>query len=303
MYEFMKRGCDIVLSSLALLVLSPLLVPVAVILKLTGEHYIFFVQQRVGLGGRPFGLLKFATMLKDSPRMATGDITVRNDPRVLPFGRILRKAKINELPQLINVLKGDMSLIGPRPLTFKHFAFYTDHVQEVINRVRPGLSGVGSLLFRSEENMVAASGIPPARFYEEHIAPYKGTLEEWYVTNQSIGLDFLAMLLTVWVVVFPNSRCCIRLLRYLPQPDSQVLSAWFGRADTQWIAERGRVAGVTEDVGEDAGPLAMVERAKIVAMPAKRKGKADMLRPGAKDGDLEETPLKGTPETGGLVGD
>jgi len=110
----MQRFLDIVLSGLALLVLSPLLVPIAIVLKLTGEGEIFYVQKRIGLGGKPFGLLKFATMLKNSPNLGTGTVTVKGDPRVLPVGRFLRKTKLNELPQLINILRGDMSIIGPR---------------------------------------------------------------------------------------------------------------------------------------------------------------------------------------------
>ncbi len=222
-----KRFCDIVLSFSALVLLSPLLVPVAVILKLTGEHYIFYVQQRVGLEGKPFGLLKFATMLRDSPNMGTGDITVRNDPRVLPFGKILRKTKINELPQLINVLKGDMSLIGPRPLTQKNFDYYSEEVKVIISRTRPGLSGVGSLMFRDEEAIIANSGLPPAECYERHIAPYKGELEAWYAEHKCVALDLLLVLLTVWVVLFPKSKHCAKLLRDLPRPDSPILSACF----------------------------------------------------------------------------
>ena len=99
----MKRFFDVFLSGMAILFFSPLLVPVIIILKLTGEHYIFYTQERMGKGGNHFGLLKFATMLKDSPNMGSGDITEKNDPRVLPFGRFLRKTKINELPQLINI--------------------------------------------------------------------------------------------------------------------------------------------------------------------------------------------------------
>ena len=103
----MQRFFDILFSGFALLVLSPLLVPVMSILKLTGEGYIFYVHPRIGRDGKIFKLLKFATMLKDSPNLGTGDITINNDPRVLPFGRILRKTKINELPQLINIFIGD----------------------------------------------------------------------------------------------------------------------------------------------------------------------------------------------------
>ena len=137
----MQRSLDILLSGLALLVLSPLLVPVAIALRLTGEGEVFFIQQRVGRGGQPFGLYKFATMLKDSPNIGTGELTVHNDPRVLPVGRFLRKSKINELPQLINVLIGDMSIAGPRPQTPRCFAAFPPAMQDRIKQVRPGLSG------------------------------------------------------------------------------------------------------------------------------------------------------------------
>ena len=200
----MKRLLDVVLSFLALVVLFPLLIPVVIILKLTGEHYIFYVHERVGRGGKPFGLLKFATMLKDSPNMGTGDITIRNDPRVLPFGRILRKTKINELPQIINVLLGDMSIIGPRPLTSKNFNYYSEEVKEIIGRMQPGLSGVGSIVFHDEEAIMVDSGMSYEEFYKLHISPYKGTLERWYYQNQSLLLDLKLIALTMLVVIRPG---------------------------------------------------------------------------------------------------
>ncbi len=175
----MKRFFDIILSGMAILVFSPLLLPVIIILKLTGEHYIFYTQERVGKGGKPFGLLKFATMLKDSPNMGSGDITEKNDPRVLPFGRFLRKTKINEMPQLFNIFLGDMSIIGPRPLTFRNFSYYSEAVQETINSLSPGLSGIGSIVFRDEESILAKSGMDYTEFYKQKIAPYKGALECW----------------------------------------------------------------------------------------------------------------------------
>ena len=107
-----KRFLDIILSSIAIIILSPLLVPVMIILKLTGEGHIFYHQKRIGKNGELFNLYKFATMFKDSPNMTGGNITAKDDPRILPFGKFLRKHKINELPQIINVLLGDMSLIG-----------------------------------------------------------------------------------------------------------------------------------------------------------------------------------------------
>ena len=151
----MIRILDIIFSLLALLFLCPVLLPIALVLRLTGEGEIFFVQERVGSNERPFGLIKFATMLKDSPQTGTGSITVRNDPRVLPVGRILRKTKINELPQLLNVLAGDMSVIGPRPLTKNHFNHYPPNLRKLIGSVRPGLSGVGSIVFRDEERLLS----------------------------------------------------------------------------------------------------------------------------------------------------
>lgn len=200
----MKRLLDILLSFIALLLLSPLLVPIMIILKLTGEHYIFYTHQRIGRGGKPFGLLKFATMLKASPNMGTGDITIRNDPRVLPFGRILRKTKINELPQIINVLKGDMSIIGPRPVTPNHCNFYSGEIKEIIGRMRPGLSGVGSIVFRDEETLVSVSGMPSQEFYKQHISPYKGKLEAWYYEHKSFFLDLKLIALTVLVIFRPG---------------------------------------------------------------------------------------------------
>lgn len=200
----MMRLCDVVLSLFAIVVLLPLLVPVVIILKLTGEHHVFYMQERIGIGGKPFGLLKFATMLEDSPNIGTGDITIRNDPRVLPFGRILRKTKINELPQLINVLKGDMSIIGPRPLTPKNFNYYSDKVKDVVGRIRPGLSGIGSIVFCDEETMIADSGMSPQEFYRRCISSYKGELEVWYYRNRGLILYFKLIILTVLVIIKPS---------------------------------------------------------------------------------------------------
>jgi lipopolysaccharide/colanic/teichoic acid biosynthesis glycosyltransferase len=203
----MQRFFDIVFSSLALIVLSPLLIPVVIILKFTGEGEIFFTQQRVGKDGKMFGLLKFATMLKDSPNLGTGTITVQGDPRVLPFGKFLRKTKINELPQLLNILKGDMSIIGPRPQDMRCFVVFDEKDQESIKKVRPGLSGIGSIIFRDEEGIMAREEIKDKEYFYDHvISPYKGKVESWYVENQSIGLYFKLIWLTFKVVIFPHSE-------------------------------------------------------------------------------------------------
>jgi lipopolysaccharide/colanic/teichoic acid biosynthesis glycosyltransferase len=217
----MTRIFDIFLASISLLILSPLLLPLAFALRLTGEGEIFFKQQRVGLNGEMFGLYKFATMLKDSPILGTGTVTVRDDPRVLPLGKFLRKTKINELPQLLNILFGDMSLIGPRPQTKRCFDAFPEASQSKIIKVRPGLSGIGSIIFRGEEDMMHASDNPD-RFYDEVIMPYKGALEEWYVHNQSAVVYFKSIIVTVLVVMKSRSQIAWTVFKGLPEPPEEL---------------------------------------------------------------------------------
>jgi lipopolysaccharide/colanic/teichoic acid biosynthesis glycosyltransferase len=216
-----QRPIDLLSVSIAVLVLSPLLIPIAIVLRLTGEGEVFFLQNRVGKGRRMFSLLKFATMLKDSPHLGTGTVTVKDDPRVLPFGRLLRATKINELPQLFNILKGDMSVIGPRPQTQRCFDAFPARSQAEIVKVRPGLSGVGSVVFRGEEEMMADAE-DADRLYDDVIMPYKGLLEEWYVANQGIGTYFLLIFLTAWVVLFPRSDLHWKALKGLPMPPEEL---------------------------------------------------------------------------------
>ena len=213
----MQRLFDILFSALALVVLAPLLIPVVVLLRLTGEGEIFYVQQRVGEGGRMFGLLKFATMLKDSANIGTGTVTVKNDPRVLPMGKFLRKTKINELPQLINILVGDMSVVGPRPQAQRCFDAFPEDVQREIVKVKPGLSGVGSIFFRDEEDLLHEVA-NPTDFYDQVIAPYKGELEKWYVLHATLRNYFMVIFVTAWVVVFPKSRIVWSVFSDLPAP-------------------------------------------------------------------------------------
>jgi len=214
-----KRCIDIVVSLLGLLVFLPFGLVIVVILKLSGEGEVFFRQPRVGKGGRTFGLLKFATMLKDSPNMGTGLLTVQDDPRVLPFGRFLRKAKLNEVPQLLNILAGDMSVIGPRPQAVPHFMLFPEHVRTEITKVRPGLSGIGSIVFRDEERLLNSNSGSVTETYASEISLYKGELEVWYVKNQTLWVDFLLFVLTAWVIVFPGSRIVDRVFKDLPKSD------------------------------------------------------------------------------------
>ena len=206
---------------MALLVLLPLLLPVALMLRLTGEGEIFYHQDRVGKEGRLFKLYKFATMLKDSPNMGTGTVTIKADPRILPFGRILRKTKVNELPQLINILKGDMSVVGPRPQAQRCFDAFPLSTQKSIIQIRPGLSGIGSIIFRSEEDILAESD-DTLFFYDKVVAPYKGQVEEWYVENRSIIVYFFVILTTLWVVLFSKSDLVWKVFRGLPTPPDEI---------------------------------------------------------------------------------
>jgi lipopolysaccharide/colanic/teichoic acid biosynthesis glycosyltransferase len=217
MYTFVKRFLDVLLSSFALIVLSPLLIPIVVILKFTAEGEVFYKQARVGYKNQIFNILKFATMLKDSPNMGTGDVTLRNDPRVTSVGKYLRMTKINELPQLINILIGDMSIVGPRPLMKVGFDRYEDKYKSNVYNVRPGLTGIGSIAFRDEEKIMTDSDLPPHECYAKKILPYKGALELWYQEHASLYTDFMIIFLTAWAILFPKSDLYNRVFRDLPK--------------------------------------------------------------------------------------
>ncbi len=217
MYMILKRVMDLLLSTVALVMLSWLLIPCMVILKLSGEHEVWYLQKRVGFKNRRFNIFKFATMLKNSPNMGTGSLTTRNDPRVLPFGSFLRKTKINELPQIFNVFNGTMSIVGPRPQMEVDFARYPEAVQEHIYDAVPGMTGIGSVIFRDEEKYLSAEGVDPIAFYTNEIAPYKGALELWYLQKRSLFTDFKIMFVTGWVIIFPESKLVHKFFKDLPE--------------------------------------------------------------------------------------
>lgn len=208
---------DLLIAGVAFILFLPLFIPIAIIQKLTAEGYIFYYQKRIGLNNTYFDLWKFATMLKDSPNMKNGTITLRNDPRVTPLGKYLRASKINELPQIFNVLKGDMSIVGPRPLVDKTFESYPENVQQRVYNSKPGITGIGSIIFRDEEKLISESDMPPHEFYKMYISPYKGALEMWYQDNKSLWLDIQLTFLTAWVIIFPNSELPYKLFKDLPK--------------------------------------------------------------------------------------
>ena len=217
MYLIIKRAMDFSLALLIVILLLPVLIPLLIALKLTAEGEVFYFQKRIGLNNRYFYIWKFATMLKDSPNIGTGSITLRNDPRVTPVGKYLRKSKVNELPQLINVLKGEMSFVGPRPLVDRTFKAYSEEIQKIIYNSKPGITGIGSIVFRDEEGLISKSNMDPHIFYEKHISPYKGALELWYQENISFYTDLMILLLTAWVVLFPSSQLHFSIFKSLPK--------------------------------------------------------------------------------------
>ena len=218
MFGFFKRLFDIIFSIIALVVLSPVLFVICIILLFTGEHEVFYFQERIGYKCKKFYIWKFATMVKNSSNMGTGMLTIRKDPRVLPFGRFLRRTKMNELPQLVNVLKGDMSVIGPRPMVQKTFEAFPESLRYKVYDSYPGLSGVGSIIFRDEEDLVSRAK-DPIVFYDEYIQPYKAELEVWYNANKSFSVDSLLIFLTVWELFASKNVIIYSIFKTLPRKD------------------------------------------------------------------------------------
>jgi len=219
----MQRFFDIVLSGFGLLLLAPLFLPLVLILRFTGEGEIFYTQRRVGLGGQYFNILKFATMLKNSPNIGAGTLTMQNDPRVLPIGGFLRKTKINELPQLFNVFFGNMSIVGPRPLVPEGEGHYNVEVSRLLRSVLPGLTGIGSLVLRDEESYYSHRS--DARdFYRQIISPYKGSLEVWYVENKSIWLNVKIMVVTALTILVPSVNA-VKYFAKLPQMPQEMIDS------------------------------------------------------------------------------
>ena len=216
------RFFDMIFSALAIVVLFPFMIPIMIALKLTGEHYIFYLQPRVGKGGKDFKVLKFATMLKDSPNLPGGVLTQKNDPRILPMGKFLRKTKINELPQLANIFIGQMSVVGPRPQARRHYELYSDAVKREIDKVPPGLSGIASIVFRDEEAILDRFETNRDHFHDTIIAPYKGELEVWWVQHRTLANYFKIIIMTVIVLFAPHSRLYHKWFRDLPTPPKEL---------------------------------------------------------------------------------
>lgn len=218
------RILDICITLVAITVLAPLLLLVIFALRFTGEGEIFYSQERIGKNGKIFKLWKFATMLKDSPNFGAGTLTMKDDPRILPFGKFLRKAKLNELPQLINILHGDMSLVGPRPLVPAGEQLYQTTAAKKIRSVRPGLTGIGSLVFRDEEAYYSHRSDAKC-FYENYIAPHKQELELWYIKERNLVLNLKIIFFTLIVVINRNVNVS-RYFKGLPEMEKELVNSF-----------------------------------------------------------------------------
>ena len=217
MKKIEKRIFDLIIAFIVLIILTPMLLIVMIILKFTGEGEIFYLQKRLGYLNKEFKIIKFATMVKNSSSIGTGSITLKDDPRVLPFGKFLRKSKINELPQIFNVIIGNMSIVGPRPQMKVIFEKFPIEKRNEIYKSKPGITGIGSIIFRDEEKWISNYEGDKHEFYKEKIAPYKTDVELWYYKNQSLFVDAKLVILTAWVIVFPERNLIDNMFKSLPQ--------------------------------------------------------------------------------------
>jgi len=199
MYKyFFKRVFDFFLALILLLFFSPLFLIVAVLIKLTSSGPIFFSQNRGGKGGQYFSILKFRSMTVKSE--ADGkDFHPGSDDRVTSIGQLLRKTKMDELPQLINVLKGEMSMVGPRPEVKVYIDLYPERWKKVLS-IRPGITDPASISFRNEEELLAKADDAEME-YRQKILPYKLNLYEQYVEKVSLFTDIKLLVLTIFVVL------------------------------------------------------------------------------------------------------
>lgn len=193
----LRRTLDLLAAAAGLFLLSPLFAVVAIAIKRHDGGPIFYRARRVGKGGRQFQLFKFRTMVVDADKQGPG-ITIRNDSRITPIGRRLRRTKLDELPQLLNVLKGDMSLVGPRPEDPRYVAHYTPKQRQVL-RVRPGITSAASLTYRNESQHLA--GEEWETVYRTQIMPEKIDIDLEYLSRRTIWTDLVLIVRTIAALV------------------------------------------------------------------------------------------------------
>ena len=215
------RFFDLIISFSLIVLGSPLFILIIILLRFTGEGEVFFLQSRVGKNGKIIKVIKFATMLKNSENIGTGTVTLKDDERILPVGKFLRRTKINETPQLLNILIGNMSFVGPRPQTDRCFSAFPEVDQETILLVKPGLTGLGSIIFSDEEELLSQSSHADA-LYDNEIMPYKGKLESWFVERNGVIMYFALLFLTAWKLTSKSNRQVFRIFPQMPKPNSNL---------------------------------------------------------------------------------
>ena len=197
--NILKRLFDIIFSLVGLLILLPLFIYIVVRIKLDSKGPIFYRGKRIGKFGKPFGIYKFSTMYADADKMSGSPSAGDDDPRITKFGRFLRSYKLNELPQLINVLKGEMSFVGPRPEVEQYVNIFTEEEKAILS-VRPGITDYASIKFHNEGEIL--SGSPdPDKAYEEIIRPEKLRLQLEYIRNHSLWVDFKLLFKTLGMLI------------------------------------------------------------------------------------------------------
>ena len=194
----MKRLFDMISSLFGLMIFAPLMIAIAVIIKLTSKGPVFYSQVRSGLHQKAFYVYKFRTMVDQADKIGTS-VTTGTDPRITPIGRILRKTKLDELPQLFNVLRGDMSFVGPRPDVPEITMDYTPEMKRIF-LVRPGITSLATLHFRHEEEILAKVDNPD-QFYDDVVVPLKVELAMEHARRNSFFFDLSVLLKTVWVLL------------------------------------------------------------------------------------------------------
>ncbi|WP_338204968.1 sugar transferase [Candidatus Nephthysia bennettiae] len=199
----MRRILDVCAAGALLVVSSPLLALIAGAVRLSGAESVMYRGSRVGRHGHPILILKFRTMASDPTW--NRDVTSSDDPRITCLGRLLRRSKLDELPQLVNVLRGEMSMVGPRPESPRYVAHYTSEQQEVL-AVRPGITGAAQLLFRNEEQLL--SGPDAEGYYIKEVMPAKLRIDLAYVRQRSLWLDFKILVLTFLTLLWPLAVSC-----------------------------------------------------------------------------------------------
>ena len=203
LYPVAKRTFDVVTATAGLIILSPVIAVIAIAIKRGSKGPLVYRGTRVGMNGEPFHMLKFRTMVVDADKIG-GSSTPEDDPRVTPIGKTLRKYKLDELPQLLNVLKGDMSFVGPRPQVQWAVDLYTPEEREIL-KVRPGITDEASLKFSNEAEILKGSK-DPDKDYIEKIHPEKMRLSLDYVRNRSFSGDISIIARTAGAIFKPSRQ-------------------------------------------------------------------------------------------------